>query len=182
MIGPQNHYEFFPQSLGSAAIPPTGPYSIDLKALKREFLQLQAKAHPDLQPVARKRQAEGLSARINEAYKTLQDPLARAQYLLSMRGIDVAEDETAKTEDPELLMEVLETREVIEEAQEERDLEPLKETNEARIASSTKVLENAFKDDDLEMAKAESIRLRYWINIRESIDAWEKGKPVVLVH
>lgn len=56
---------------------------------------------------------------INEAYKTLQDPLKRAQYLLSLRGIDVAEDERLKVEDPELLMEVLEVRENIEAAQEE---------------------------------------------------------------
>jgi len=24
--------------------------------------------------------------------------------------------------------------------------------------------------------------LRYWVNIKESLDGWEKGKPVVLVH
>ena len=181
-IIPQNHYEFFPQTLGAAAIPPDGRFPIDLKALRKEFLQLQAKAHPDLQPASKKRQAEALSARINEAYKTLQNPLARAQYILGMRGIDVAEDETAKVEDPDLLMEVLETRETIEEAQEERDLDPLKETNEARIAESEGILEKAFKSDDLDMAKEEAVKLRYWVNIRESIDAWEKGKPVVLVH
>jgi len=181
-IIPQTHYEFFPQTLGAAATPPSGPFSIDSKALRKEFLQLQAKAHPDMVPADKKRQAEGLSARINEAYKTLLNPLLRAQYLLSLRGIDVAEDETAKVEDPELLMEVLETRETIEDAQEEKDLEPLKGQNEGRIADSVQVLEDAFKNDDMDLAKSESVKLRYWINIRESIDAWEKGKPVVLVH
>jgi len=135
-----------------------------------------------MMPANKKRQAEALSARINEAYKTLQNPLHRAQYLLSLRGIDVAEDETAKVEDPELLMEVLETRETIEDAQEEKDLAPLKEKNEGRIADSIDVLEDAFKNDDMDLAKSEAVKLRYWINIRESIDAWEQGKPVVLVH
>ena len=181
-IAPQTHYDFFPQTLGAAAIPPSGTFAIDIKTLRREFLQLQAKAHPDMVPADKKRQAEALSARINEAYKTLQNPLLRAQYLLHLRGIDVAEDETAKVEDPELLMEVLETRETIEEAQEEKDLEPLKESNEIRIADSISVLEDAFKNDDMDLAKSESIKLRYWVNIRESIDAWERGKPVVLVH
>lgn len=181
-LAPQTHYDYFPQTLGAAAVPPTGKFAIDTKALKREFLQLQAKAHPDMAPQDKKRQAEALSAKINEAYKTLDNPLRRAQYLLSLRGIDVAEDETAKVEDPELLMEVLETRETIEEAQEEKDLDPLKETNEARIQDSITILEEAFRSDDMEAAKSEAVKLRYWTNIKESIDSWEKGKPVVLVH
>lgn len=180
-ILPQTHYDFFP-SLGPDALPPKGHFTLDLAVLRREFLQLQAKAHPDLAPAEKKRQAEALSARINEAYKTLQNPLTRAQYLLELRGIDIAGDETAKVEDPELLMEVLETREIIEEAQSEEDLQPLKETNEKRVEGSVQILEDAFKKDDLDAAKTEAVKLRYWINIRESIDSFEPGKPVVLVH
>ncbi|KAF2281270.1 Co-chaperone Hsc20 [Westerdykella ornata] len=178
---PQTHYAFFPQSIPSGA-PPQGPFSIDLAALKKEFLQLQARAHPDSHPPENKNRAHAMSARINEAYKTLQSPLLRAQYLLSLRGIEVAHDETAKVEDPELLMEVLETRERIEEAQSEEDLVGMKEENEARIEESIKALEEAFAKDNLEMAKAEAVRLRYWMNIKESLHAWEKGKPVVLEH
>ncbi|KAL1302472.1 hypothetical protein AAFC00_002863 [Neodothiora populina] len=180
-ILPQTHYDIFP-SLGPAAIPPAGTFALDLGALKREFLQLQGRAHPDRVATDKKRQAEAASARINEAYKTLQNPLLRAQYLLSLRGIDVAEDETAKVEDQDLLMEVLETREVIEEAQTEEDLVPLKETNEKRVDASVAILDEAFRTDDLDTAKREAVKLRYWINIRESIHAWEQGKPVVLNH
>lgn len=178
---PQTHYDFFP-SLGPDALPPKGPFTLDLSLLRKEFLQLQAKAHPDLAPQEKKRQAEALSARINEAYKTLQNPLLRAQYLLEMRGIDLAGDETAKVEDPELLMEVLETREVIEEAASEDELQPLKELNERRIAASVGVLEEAFQKDDTAAAKEEAVKLRYWINIRETVDAFEPGKPVVMIH
>ena len=131
---------------------------------------------------ADKARAEGLSTLLNEAYKTLQNPLLRAQYLLSLRGIEVAEDETAKVEDPELLMEVLEVREVIEEAQNEEELVPLKEANDRKVEYSVGELDKAFKEDDLEKAKSEAVRLRYWINIKDSLDQWEKGKPVVLVH
>jgi molecular chaperone HscB len=177
----QTHYAFFPKSLSSGP-PPKAPFTIDLSALKREFLQLQARAHPDLHPQSDKKRAEALSARINEAYKTLQNPLSRAQYLLSLRGVEVAEDETAKVEDPELLMEVLEAREQIEEAEREEDLADMKEANDERIRESEQVLEQAFKDDDLDLAKSEAVKLRYWINIKESIDNWEQGKPVVLQH
>ena len=94
----------------------------------------------------------------------------------------MAEDETAKVEDPELLMEVLDTREEIENAGEEEELEELKRVNDERIETSEKLLEGAFRDDDMEGAKEEAVRLRYWVNIKESLDGWEKGKPVVLVH
>jgi molecular chaperone HscB len=178
---PLTHYELFPSTLQEGP-PPKGAFNINVSKLRREFLQLQAKAHPDLHHGQDKARAEGLSALINEAYKTLQNPLLRAQYLLSLRGIEVAEDETAKVEDPELLMEVLETRETIEEAQSEQELEPLKKWNNSRIEDSISGLSKAFAADDLEAAKDEAIRLRYWINIKDSLDAWEKGKPVVLVH
>lgn len=178
---PKTHYEFFPKTLASGP-PPSGPFHIDVRELRREFLQLQAVAHPDRHLGHLKTRAEATSARINEAYKTLQNPLLRAQYLLSMRGIDVAEDEAAKVEDPELLMEVLDTREEIENAQEEEELLELKQVNDERIEASEKVLDEAFMSDDMAMAKEKAVRLRYWVNIKESLDGWEKGRPVVLVH
>ena len=180
-LRPQTHYEMFPQTL-SAGPPPAGPFAVDTRALRREFLQLQSKAHPDMHAGVDKARAEGLSTLINEAYKTLQDPLRRAQYLLALKCVDVAEDETAKVEDPELLMDVLEARENIEEAQQESDLQPLRQVNEKRIAGSVEELACAVERDDVEAAKEEAVRLRYWMNIRQSLDAWERGKPVVLVH
>tara|TARA_R110002003_G_scaffold206_22_gene15867 strand:- start:6649 stop:7260 length:612 start_codon:yes stop_codon:yes gene_type:complete len=177
----KTHYDFFPNAL-PAGPPPNAPFTIDLQALKREFLQLQARAHPDMHPQIDKKRAEATSARINEAYKTLQNPLHRAQYLLSLKGIEVAEDETAKVEDAELLMEVLEAREQIEDAEREVDLIEMKHQNDQRIRDSEAVLEKAFKDEDIALAKSETVRLRYWINIKESIDNWEQGKPVVLQH
>ncbi|KAI9819471.1 MAG: hypothetical protein M1827_006919 [Pycnora praestabilis] len=178
---PQTHYELFPQTLSSGP-PPHGPFDIDVRQLRKEFLQLQARAHPDRHQGPAKHRAEGASALINEAYKVLQNPLLRAQYLLSLRGIDVAEDETATVEDPELLMEVLEMREQIEAAEAEEDLVEMRRLNDGRIEGSVGVLEDSFRRDDVGRAKEEAVRLRYWINIKESLDAWEKGKPVILVH
>jgi len=123
-----------------------------------------------------------MSARINEAYKTLENPLLRAQYLLSLRGIDVAEDESVKVEDPELLMEVLEAREDIEAAESDDEIRAMKKVNNQRIEESVRVLEDAFMRDDMDSAKLEAVKLRYWINIKQSLDDWEPGKPVVLIH
>ncbi|KAK0370757.1 Fe-S protein assembly co-chaperone HscB [Colletotrichum limetticola] len=178
---PKTHYDFFPITLPDGP-PPKGHFPIDQRALRREFLRLQAKAHPDMHPAELKTRAEATSARINEAYKTLSNPLLRAQYLLSLRGVDVANDETLKVEDPELLMVVLEAREEIEEATAESELEGQREANDGRIRASEEVLETAFRHDDIETAKREAVNLRYWVNIQESLNNWEAGKPIVLQH
>ncbi|KAI1799719.1 Co-chaperone Hsc20 [Daldinia bambusicola] len=179
-----SHYDLFPQTLPQGP-PPSGPFAIDVRALRREFLTLQASAHPDLAPhgSSSKRRAEAASALINEAYRTLADPLSRAQYLLRLKwDIDAAGEETARVEDPELLMLVLETREMIEEASSEEDLKPIAEENEGRIRESEDRLARAFAEDDREGARREVTRLRYWVNIRDAVRDWEEGKPVVLQH
>ncbi|KAH7257113.1 hypothetical protein BKA59DRAFT_469337 [Fusarium tricinctum] len=178
---PSTHYHLFPETLPDGP-PPTGHFPIDTRALRREFLRLQARAHPDMHPAQDKVRAEATSALINEAYKTLSNPLLRAQYLLSLRGVDVANDETLKVEEPELLMLVLEAREEIEDAEHEEDLDEPRAANDARIAESEQILERAFQNDDIEAAKHEAVRLRYWVNIKESLDDWERGKGVVLQH
>ena len=50
------------------------------------------------------------------------------------------------------------------------------------VQESIKALEGAFAEDNVELAKSETVKLRYWMNISESIANWEKGKPIVLEH
>ncbi|KAK5174335.1 molecular chaperone [Saxophila tyrrhenica] len=179
-ILPQTHFDFFPNTFPNGP-PPKSPFTPDLQALRREFLQIQAKSHPDMAPANQKRQAEALSSRVNEAYKAIQDPLKRAQYLLSLRGIDV-EDESAKLAENELLMEVMEAREAVDEVESEEELGSIRDENNARIGQSVEVLEKAFAKDEMERAAQEAIRLRYWMNIEESIHGWEKGKGGGVIH
>lgn len=79
-------------------------------------------------------------------------------------------------------MAVMEAREAIEGAEGEEELGPVREENEGRIEESVRRLEEAFARDDLVLARGEAVRLRYWVNIRDSLDAWERGKPIVLMH
>ncbi|PTB67093.1 Co-chaperone Hsc20 [Trichoderma citrinoviride] len=199
---PLNHYDIFPETLPLGP-PPRGHFPIDVRALRREFLRLQARHHPDMHHhhhhhhhhdassssggqqgpgTTAKARAEATSALINEAYKTLSNPLLRAQYLLSLRGVDVATDETMQVDDPSLLALVLEAHEEISDAEREEDLAALRRTNDERIRQSEEVLERAFREDDVQAAKREAVRLRYWVNIKESLDNWEEGRPVVLQH
>ncbi|CZR53915.1 related to related molecular chaperone [Phialocephala subalpina] len=177
----KTHYDLFPLTIPHGP-PPTGPFKIDPRALRREFLALQQKSHPDLFPPHLKTRAEATSSLINTAYKTLQSPLLRAQYLLSLQGIETAEDEAGRVEDPELLMEVMEAREAVEHCQTEQELEEIKEENEARVAETEGVLGERIEAGDWEGARAEAVRLRYWVNVRESIEGWEKGKGGGEIH
>ena len=73
-------------------------FRIDAAALDGAYLRLQSEVHPDRfagAPDAQKRVALQSSARVNEAYRTLKDPVQRARYLLSLRGVDaLAETDT----------------------------------------------------------------------------------------
>ena len=94
----------------------------------------------------------------------------------------MASDEAAKVVDMDLLHDVMEAREEIEEAHKEEELEGVRRVNDERIALSEEVLERAFAEDDLEAARGEAVRLRYWVNIKQCLDDWEPGKRVELQH
>ncbi|OQO04219.1 hypothetical protein B0A48_10829 [Cryoendolithus antarcticus] len=167
-------YSLFPETFPNGP-PPGSPFTFDLKKLRKEFLQLQSKAHPDLAASGNKNRAEAMSSHINEAYNTLRDPLRRAQHLLAVQGVDV-EDESAKLEEGELLMEVMEAREAVEEVEDEEGLSAVRQENDGRIGRSIGILEECFGRGDLARAKDEAVRLRYWVNVEESAKGWEKGK------
>lgn len=90
---------------------------------------LQREAHPDrfaAQGHTAQRAALQWSVRINEAYQRLKDPLKRAAYLCQLRGAPIdAEKNTSMP--PEFLVEQMEWREALDEAQGEQELEALSE-------------------------------------------------------
>ena len=87
----------------------------------------------------------------------------------------MADDETAKTDDMDLLEEVMDVRNFIDNATEDTELEGTRRENEERIKEGEEELTKCFEEDDLEGARRECVRMRYWRNVRESIDGWEKG-------
>ncbi|WEW58459.1 hypothetical protein PRK78_003927 [Emydomyces testavorans] len=180
-----NHYTIFPKTLPQGP-PPASSFDISVPNLRREFLALQGLVHPDKYPSgAAKQRAEALSARINDAYRTLSDPLSRAQYLLAFQhGIDVTSEDGAKRhpQDPETLMQVLEIQEAIEEAQDEATILELKTENEERVRHTVRALGEAIDRGDVDEAVRKCVRLRFWYNIRDALREWEPGKEIRLVH
>jgi len=105
--------------------------NIDVSGLEREFYQLSRKLHPDLYSGAEAREQEWSleqSSQLNDAYRTLKDPIKRTEYLLRLEGVELEEQSKTATEEaratgqvkkqvlpPDLLEEVFELNMQLEE-------------------------------------------------------------------
>jgi len=87
--------------------------NLETASLEREFYRLSRKLHPDVFARASQREQEwslANSSLLNDAYRTLKDPIKRTEYLLKLEGISSG-DEGGKKEDrvpADLLEEVFE--------------------------------------------------------------------------
>jgi molecular chaperone HscB len=106
--------------------------NIDTAQLEREFYKLSRKLHPDLAARHGEReQAWSLeqTSQLNDAYRTLKDPIARTEYLMKLEGVQLEEQSKTATDTaretggtkkqvvpPELLEEVFELNMQLEEA------------------------------------------------------------------
>jgi molecular chaperone HscB len=110
----QNHFDLF------GLVP---AFSIEGEALERSYREIQSKVHPDRfahAGDAERRASLQWTTRVNEAYRTLKDPVQRAKHLLELHGVDVA-FETNTAMPPDFLMQQMELRESVEEAVETKD-------------------------------------------------------------
>jgi molecular chaperone HscB len=112
----RNHFELF-------GLEPQ--FRVDTAALDRAYRALQSDIHPDRHAAGSEEQqriALQSSARVNEAYRTLKDPVARAEYLLSLHGVA---DEGDRALSVEFLEQQLERREEASDAVEAEDVAAL---------------------------------------------------------
>ena len=105
--------------------------NLDTKQLEREFYALSRHLHPDLNVLEGGPEQEWSlqkSSQLNDAYRTLKDPITRTEYLLRLQGIELEEQSKAATEEarrtgsakqqivpPDLLEEVFELNMQLEE-------------------------------------------------------------------
>jgi molecular chaperone HscB len=87
-----NYFEFFslPKKL-----------TVDVSALEKQFYILSRKLHPDRfasKPAAEQEAALAQSSLLNDAYRTLKDPILRTQYLLKFEGVELEEQSKAATD------------------------------------------------------------------------------------
>jgi molecular chaperone HscB len=109
------------------------PYKLNLDAaqLERDFYALSRKLHPDINARADGPEQEWSlekTSQLNDAYRTLKDPISRTEYLLRLQGVQLEEQSKAATDEarksgavkkqvvpPDLLEEVFELNMQLEE-------------------------------------------------------------------
>ena len=160
--------------------PPGGDYfsvfgmeprlNLDLAELEHEFHRLSRKVHPDRFARAGDNERQWSladTALLNDAYRTLKDPLHRTEYLLKLQGAEIGEEHSGKDrKDPsrvpaDLLEEVFELNMQLEEM---RMARKMGETDADLQAS----LEQAKRKFDTLQSEVDQ-------DLRNQWQAWDKG-------
>ena len=99
-------------------------YDVDLGAVEKRHRELSRALHPDRYAgagAAERRLTLAKAIEVNEAWRVVRDPIARAEALFRLAGIPVGE-RSEPPPSPALLMEAMERRESLAEAKARRDL------------------------------------------------------------
>lgn len=141
-------------------------FAIDESALSGRFQELQRQLHPDRfasQSAAERRWSMQAASRVNEGYQTLKHDLKRAIYLLTLNNVSV-DEETDTQMSPMFLMEQMEYREALEEAEAAADplskLDDVRRLLKAGIAEQGRVFAYAAETGD-------------WGEARNTVRQWQ---------
>lgn len=160
---------------------------LDLAALEREFYKLSRRLHPDVYARATGREQEWSveqSSRLNDAYRTLRDPISRTEYLLGLEGVQLEEQSKQATDaarasgtdkkqvvPPDLLEEVFELNMQLEET---RMAKKMGETDIDALES----LRTAKKNFEARLNASQTDLQKLWSNWDELIDREQRGETL----
>lgn len=147
----QNYFELFQLSR---------TYALDDETLSKRYQALQRYVHPDRYSRAseqERRLAMQGAAFVNEAHRTLSDPLQRAKYLLLLDAYPLNESEQDRI-DPDFLMQQMELREQLDEigqrSDSRGDLAELQMNIKRQLDCLLSEMQGAFLGSDLQKAAA----------------------------
>jgi molecular chaperone HscB len=115
-------------------------FELDLEKVEQRYRELSRVLHPDRnvgRPPAERRLSLGKAVEVNEAWRTLRDPIRRAEALFRRGNVAVEEGRQPKA-DPEFLMEMMEQREALAAAKASGD-----RTSVERLAATIRRREEA---------------------------------------
>ena len=146
-------------------------FDIDKQQLVTRYQDMQRQYHPD------RFAGKSFASTINQAYQTLKNPLSRAEYILSLHGIDIA-NEQQTMHDTAFLMEQLSLREELDNIEHSADAESL-------LADFSMRLEKMYTVRYDEMVKtldsqtwdiaADNVRkLRFLAKLKEQVEQLEE--------
>jgi molecular chaperone HscB len=165
-------------------------FEVDLGAAEAAYKDLSRQLHPDrfakADPRARKT-ALARTVELNDAWRTVKDPLRRAEYLLELAGYALAGGEKSaqmsKTREvsapPTFLVEILELREELAAAQQAGDVVKLafmSEEMRGRAAAAMKTIGTSIDGgtpERLDEAARALMSLRYYQRFLDEVQAHE---------
>lgn len=114
-------------------------FEVDLNKMNEVYRELQREVHPDKFANAdehSKLLAVQKSAEVNDGFETLKHPLSRAEYMLTIQGVDI-QIEQKTLQDPGFLMQQMELREQLEQIADMSDPDDAIEEFEVQLKQLT---------------------------------------------
>jgi molecular chaperone HscB len=171
-------------------------FHLSAEELESRFLALSKQLHPDRFAKAGPRErmlALSRTTELNDAYRVLKNEIRRAEYLLKLEGLDIAEERPSSTArgdgrvqaEPALLMEMMELNEQLAEARADDDAARVRalagEVAERR-AEALRTVDAGFSAYEsgeraaLNRIAQALISMRYHARFLEQVEAFESGK------
>ncbi len=166
------------------------PFKLNLEPekLEREFYGLSRHLHPDINAVNSDREQQWSlekSSQLNDAYRTLKDPITRTEYLLRLQGVQLEEQSKAATEEarrtgklkkqvvpPDLLEQVFELNMQLEEMRMNKKMGEPDRTLERELQDTKKQLQGKYNGMLEELRAA-------WNEWDALVDRAEQGESVL---
>jgi molecular chaperone HscB len=135
-------------------------FQVDLSMLEHEFHRLSRKVHPDRFARAGENERQWSladTALLNDAYRTLKDPLHRTEYLLKLEGAEIGEEHSGiDRKDPsrvpaDLLEEVFELNMQLEEMRRSRKSGEQDQQLQASLEQAKRKFDVLLNDVDREL-------------------------------
>jgi molecular chaperone HscB len=155
-------------------------FSVDEHSLASRYRELQKETHPDRFAAGsdqQKRLAVQYSAWVNEAYETLKAPVARAHYLLSLKGHAFDSQQTIGN-DPAFLLHQMSLREQLSELKDQADpeqaLDHLRDELEELIDHQCTAFKDDYEQEDFQSAKIAASKMQFLFKLEAEVERVEE--------
>ncbi|VBB26916.1 unnamed protein product [Acanthocheilonema viteae] len=145
-------------------------FDVDLSLLKTNFLKLQSVVHPDKFSNCSQEEkeiSENCSRYLNEAYKTLAEPLERAKYLLTLKGVSLDDEHALGTTD--FLLKIMELNELVVTSNDPKELKVLLDEVENNIRMLGREFKNNIETNQLGKAKEVVFKLTFYYRLKDDL-------------
>jgi len=156
-------------------------FALDVEALTQQWRDVAARVHPDRFATAsapERRVAMQWSARANEAFRVLRDPMSRARYMCECAGVDL-QTETNTAMSPAFLGQQMMWREMLDDARDASDADAFNALSEELAAARTGLHDQLVDliDNQRDYVRAGEL-VREWMFVEKMAQSLDHARPV----